>query len=257
MKKIALLLSAVFLTAALANAQQEALDGFIEKYKNDYGFTFAFLSKDVLEVVTQTDIGEKDWKKLHNVVKNIGSLSILAADSIETGRALYREARGAVPTDELDELLMVHDADTDVRIWVKEEDAVVSDLVLLVGSPDEFVLICFAGNLELGNLAELARLFDAEEAQDLARAAAAAAPAFTISPNPSSGAITLSYPDEQDHPKRLNVIDQNGRSVMTADLSDAATQQVVLRNLPAGLYWVQLETEQGKIGVKQMQIVLP
>lgn len=257
MKKIALLLSAVFLAATLALAQQEALGGFIEKYKNDPAFTYAYLGKDVLEVVTKTSVEEKDWKKVHNVVRNIGSLSILAADSLPNAKALYREALALVPTAELDDLLMVRDGSDDVRIWVKEEDAVVSDLILLVGSPDEFVLICFAGNLELGNLAELAQAFDAEAAQDLARSAAAVAPDFRISPNPSSGAITLTYADETDRPKRLGVADQSGRSLMTLDLTGEPTQQITLRGLPPGVYWLQLETEKGKIGAKQVQIVLP
>lgn len=255
MKKICLLLAAIALTAQFATAQNEALNGFIEKYRQDKAFTFAYLSKDLFEVVSKTRVEDQDWKKLHNVVKNIGSLRILAADSIQTGRSLFKEALALVPTDEVDELLTVRDGTDDVRIWVKEEDAVVSNLILLVGSPDEFVLVCFTGNLELGNLSELARLFDAEEAQSLARAAAAVAPEFGISPNPSNGEFTLRYADEQDQPRRLSIADQNGRVVLTQDLSGAATQHIEVRDLPAGLYWVQLETVNGKVGVKQLQVV--
>ncbi len=74
------------------HAQNDALDGFIEKYKSDKAFTYAFLSKDLFEVVSKADIEDKDWKKLHNVVKNIGSLRILAADSVQDGLSLYKEA---------------------------------------------------------------------------------------------------------------------------------------------------------------------
>lgn len=255
MKKICLLLLAVSLSAHLASAQNEALNGFIEKYKHDKAFTFAYLSKDLFEVVSQTNVQDSDWKKLHNVVKNIGSLSILAADSIQNGKALYKEALALVPVEEVDELLTVHDGTDDVRIWAKEEDGLVSNLILLVGSPDEFVLVCFAGNLELNNISELARLFDAEEAQSLARASQAVAVDFSISPNPSKGEFALSYAAEQDYPKRMTLVDQNGRQVLTRELSEAATQQVVVQDLPAGLYWVQLETLKGKFGVKQVQIV--
>lgn len=255
MKKMYLLLAVLAMTLQLAHAQNEGLNGFIEKYRQDKAFTFAFLSKDMFEVMSQTNVEDSDWKKLHNVVRNIGSLRILAADSIRTGQALYREALGLVPTNEVDELLTVRDGAENVRIWVKEEDAVVSNLILLVGGPEEFVLVCFTGNLELGNLNELAKLFDAEEAQSLARAAAAVAPDFRVSPNPSNGVFTLNYSDGQDQPKRLSIVDQNGRLVTTRELEASASQSVELRDLPAGLYWVQLETVQGKIGVKQVQIV--
>ena len=255
MKQFFLLLLAIALLTNTAYAQSDALNGFIEKYKNDQAFTYAFLSKDLFEVATQADIEDKDWKKLHNVIKNIGSLSILATDSIENALPLYREVLTLVPTNIFDELLTVRDGKENVRIWVKEEEGVITDLILLVGSPDEFVLVCFAGNLELGNISELASLFEAGEANQLAKTTEAVAIDFNISPNPSSGEFTLSYDDELDPPSLLGIIDQNGRQVSNLQLSGFAIQQVMLPELPAGLYWVQLKTRGGKVGVKQVQII--
>lgn len=255
MKQFSLLLLAILLTTRLAFAQHDALNGFIEQHKNDQAFTYAFLSKDLFEVATQLNVEDKDWKKMHNVVKNIGSLSILAADSIQTGLSLYKEVLVLVPTDEFDELLTVRDGKDNVRIWVKSEEDMVTDLILLVGAPDEFVLICFAGNLELGNISELAKLFDAEEVEQLARTTKSAAIDFKISPNPSNGEFSVAYTDEQDPPAFLSIFDQNGRQVSTLRLSGFAIQQVMLPELPSGLYWVQLKTQNGKVGVKQVQIV--
>ena len=255
MKKIFLLLAAVALTNHWVSAQHESLTGFIEKYKQEDAFMFAYLSKDLFEVVAQTNVEDKDWKKLHNVVKNIGSLSILAADSIETGLSLYKEALRHIPAGEFDELLTVQDGKDRVRIWSKDEGDIITDLILLVGTSDEFVLVCFAGALELGNIAELAELFDAGEAEHLVQAAEAVAVDFSISPNPGNGAFTLSCTDGQDVPALLSVADQNGRQITTLRLSDAGTQPVNLQDLPAGLYWLQLKTQKGNIGVKQVQIV--
>lgn len=243
------------LLTALANAQNEALTGFIENHKNETGFTYAFLSKDLFEVVTRTDIQDKDWKKLHNVVRNIGSLSILATDSAENAWALYKEVVPLVPAGEFDELLTVRDGKENVRIWAKTEESVVTDLILLVGSPEEFVLVCFAGNLELGNISELAALFEADEVERLARTTEDLAIDFSVSPNPSSGEFTVSYDDEQDPPTLLSVIDLNGRQLSSLQVSGFAIQQVMLPELPAGLYWIQIKTRSGKVGVKQVQIM--
>lgn len=255
MKHFFLLLAACLLTAHLTHAQNNAFDGFIEKYKSDKAFTYAFLSKDLFEVVSKANIEDKDWKKLHNVVQNIGSLRILAADSIQDGLPLYKEALALVPADEFDELLTVRDGKDNVRIWAKEDNSVVTDLVLLVGSSDEFVLVCFAGNLELGNIAELAALFEAGEAEQLARSTEAVSIDFSVSPNPSSGELTVTYDDTQDVPAYLSVIDQNGRQVAYLTLSGIPIQRVILPELPSGLYWVQLKTRDGKVGVRQVQIV--
>lgn len=249
----AVLAIAFFATAAVA--QNTSLQTFIDRYKNDEAFTYAFLSKDLFEVAAKMEVQENDWKKLHNVVKNIGSLSVLVADSITDGTALYREALAAVPTEDFDELLTVRDGKDNVRIWIREEDRVVSDLVLLVGSTEDFVLICFAGNLELGNITELAALFDAAEAEQLARTSEAVSIDFSVSPNPSSGELTIACDEQQDAPAFLAVIAADGRQVAQLRLSGIPLQRVILPELPSGLYWVQLTTAGGKVGIKQVQIV--
>ncbi len=255
MKHFFLLLLVTPLCSPNLWAQNSALHDFIDQHKNKEGFTYAFLSKDLFEVATKSSIQQEDWNGLHNVVKNIGSLSILVADELSDALPLYKEAKNLIPSDEFDELLTVRDGNENVRIWVKSEENMVTDLVLLVGSPQDFVLVCFAGNLELGNLAELASLFETGKVQQLAKTSEAVAIDFSISPNPSNGQFTIAYSDEQDPPSQLSILDQNGRQVSMISLSGAATQQVILRDLNAGNYWLQLITQQGKVGVKQVQIV--
>lgn len=167
MKHFFLPLLFILLTAPFANAQNEALSGFVEKYKNEQGFTHAFLSKDLFEVVTRTGIEDKDWKKLHNVVKNIGSLSILAADSVENAWSIYKEVLPLVPADVFDELLTVRDGKENVRIWVKDTENIIEELLLLVGAPDEFVLLSFTGKIDLDKISELSKTLDIDGAQHL------------------------------------------------------------------------------------------
>lgn len=254
MKQLFLLFAATILASGLTHAQNDALNRFMETHKSDPAFTYAYLTKDLFEVVSETRIEDKDWKKLHNVIKNIGSLSILATDSIPTGLSLYKEARALVPADAFDELLTVRDDQTKVHIWAKSEEDVVTDLILLVGTPEEFVLVCFAGNLELGNISELYRLFDAEAAEQLARTTQTVAVEFRISPNPSNGVFTLTLADNADSPVLLSVIDQNGRQVSERRLSGGVAEEIRLRDLPAGNYWLQVKTQKGRIGVKPIQI---
>ena len=254
MKQFFLLPAALLLAAFTAVAQHEPLQHFIDVHKQEPAFTYAFLSKDLFEVAIEADVAEKDWQKLHNVVKNIGSLSILAADSLRDAPALYREARAAVPESDFDELLTVRDNDDRVHIWARSEDDRVSDLVLLVGTADELVLICFSGQLELGNLGELARLFDAGAAGQLAQTAETLSAGFHLSPNPSRGEFRLSLDDESDAPVLLSLIDRSGRLVSEQRLSGERVQEVRLQGVPAGHYWAQLRTRKGKLGVQPLQI---
>ncbi len=243
------------LTTHLTHAQTNALHQFVDKYKDQQGFTFAYLSKELFEVVSKSNIKDQDWKKLHRFVRDLGSLHLLAADSIQNGLSLYKEALETVPADEFSELLTVRDGKENVRIWVKDAGATVTDLILLVGSPDEFVLISFTGNIELGNLTDLAHLFDAGDVDQLAKTTKDFTVDFTIGPNPSNGDFTLQYTDADDQPTLLTITDQNGRRLSTLNLSGQSVQQIRIHDLPTGLYWLQMQTQKGKIGIKQIQIV--
>ncbi len=255
MKILCLLLACFLLSIQAGRAQNEGLHHFIDSHKQDPGLSSAYLSRDLFEVVNKSQVEEKDWKKLQQLVKNIGSLRILAGDKIHTGPALYKEALAQVPASAFDALVAVRAEQTNVRIWSKSDDDQITDLILLIGSPEEFVLVCFAGNLELGNLQELARLFNASQAEDLVAATQAVAIDFRIDPNPGNGVFTVFSSDERDTPVLLRILDQQGRAISTQRLSGGAVQRVELPALPAGVYWVQVQTAAGKIGVKQLQIV--
>ncbi len=254
MKKRFLLWSTLVLTTALLTAQNAAINGFVNKYKDAPAFTYTFISKKSFQTLLPvTD--DAAWKKLENVIKNLGSLTILAADSIKNGQALYKEILPLIPEDEFSTLLTVRDGSDHVRIWSKDDGDVVTDLILLVGAADNFVLVCFSGNLELGNINELVNMLNINAVNDIVQTTERVAIDFKISPNPSQGDITLTYSDEKDVPANLTVVDQNGRQVASRNLSAAAVQPVSLGDLPAGLYWLQMQTQNGQIGTKQVQIM--
>ncbi|MCA0238650.1 MAG: DUF4252 domain-containing protein [Bacteroidetes bacterium] len=255
MKKRFLLLPA-FLFACLLHAQtSDALQSFVQKHKNDPAFTFAFISKDLLNVTLKTDVSNEDWKKIQHVVKDIGSLHILASEKVSNGLQLYKEAYNLVDENELSALLAVRDDQTAVRIWAKEESDLLTDIVLLVGAPENFVLILFHGQIDLGDLPSLAALFDATDAKNLAERSAQNKTEFQISPNPSKGSITLKYAAKDDAPVSMSIIDQNGRQVSSIQLSGQSQEQIELGHLNSGTYWVQLVTRQGKVGIQQLQLI--
>lgn len=254
MKQRFLFLPALLFTFFL-QAQTEALNNFVAQHKSEPGFTFAFISKELLDVTLKTDIEDQDWKKVQQVVKNIGSLHLLVAEDKVDGLALYKEAYELVPTDVFSELLAIRDGQTSVRIWIKDDADVVTDLVLLVGAPEDFVLIHFSGNLDLSDIGSLASLFDSAQAGNLIQSSQKAKVDFSVSPNPSKGEFMIRYEAEGDAPVSLSVIDQNGRQVSNLQLTGQPTEQVRLDHLAPGVYWMQLQTKQGKIGIQQVQIV--
>ena len=234
---------------------QNSIQAFIEKYKQKPNFTFAYISKDLYENATKFEVKEKDWKKMQQVVKNIGSLTILAADDLKNAKKVYQEALETIAQTEMDELLNVRDGDEKVQIWVKDEGNNVSQLVLLVGESDEFVLVSFSGQIELAKLAQLGEILDADASEELAKTAAAVSIEFGISPNPVQNEFVLNYKNDKDQPAQLTLTDNNGRVITQIKTSGDPIQTLQMGDVPQGTYWIQLKTTLGKVGIRQIQVV--
>jgi hypothetical protein len=72
-----------------------------------------------------------------------------------------------VPTSEYSELLTVRDKDEHVRIWTKDAGNIIEELLLLVGKPDEFVLLSFTGKIDLDKISSLSKVLDVKGADQL------------------------------------------------------------------------------------------
>lgn len=254
--KQALYATLAFVLSLPALFAQNTVADFIGKYKQEKGFTFAYLSKDLYENATKFDVKEKDWKKLQQVVSDMGSLSILAAENLKNAKSVYEEAQNVVKKTDLEELLTVRDGNDKVQIWAKDETDNISELLMLVGDAEAFVLISFSGKFKLSNIGALAEMLDAEQSVDLAKTAAAVAAPFSISPNPVTDQFMLQYENEEnDTPALLSIMDANGRLIKTIKTSNLNLQTLQIGDVPQGNYWVQLKTEQGKVGVRQIVVI--
>jgi hypothetical protein len=168
MKK-SLLLLPVFLLAVVFNlsAQNDAITRFFEKYYEDERFTVVYVSPKMFQLVSKIETDDEEWNKVREIVKDIGGLRVLVADSIDNGLTYYKDALSRVPAGEYEELLTVRDGKENVRIWVKDSGNIIEELLLLVGSPDEFVLLSFVGNIDLDKISELSKTLDIDGAEHL------------------------------------------------------------------------------------------
>lgn len=168
MKKTIFLLP-LFLLAAISQlpAQNDAITRFFEKYVDDERFTVVYVSPKMFQLVSKIETDDEEWNKVREIVKDLGGLRVLVADSIENGLTYYKDALSRVPVGEYEELLTVRDGKEHVRIWVKDTENIIEELLLLVGAPDEFVLLSFTGKIDLDKISELSRTLDIDGAEHL------------------------------------------------------------------------------------------
>ena len=157
MKKTFWLLPIFLMIAAAVPAQNDAIIRFFNQYMEDERFTVVSVSPKMFSLVSKISTDDEDWEKFREVVGDLTGLRVLTSDSISNGVTLYKEALSKVPTGEYSELLTVRDGQENVRIWIKDKGNIIDELLLLVGSPDEFVLLSLTGKIDLDKISNLTK----------------------------------------------------------------------------------------------------
>lgn len=168
MKKMFFLLPALMLAVSTLTAQNDAITRFFDKYADDERFTVVYVSPKLFQLLSKISLDDPEWANVQSVIKDLGGLRVLTADSIGDGTAMFKEALGKVPTSEYAELITVRDGKENVRIWTKDTGgSVIEELLLLVGSPNEFTLLSFTGKIDLDKISSLAKAIDMDGMEQL------------------------------------------------------------------------------------------
>jgi len=172
MKYISLILLALFCFSANVNAQQDAISKYFDDYIEDERFTVVYVSAKLFDMVTKFDVSgiedmdEPEVKMAMEVLKDLRGLRVLTTDI--NSMEVYKEARTKLNTDDYETLITVRDKGENVRFWIKNgEDDVITELLLLVGSHEEFVLLSLIGNIDLDKISSLAKTMDVKGMEHL------------------------------------------------------------------------------------------
>jgi hypothetical protein len=168
-----LFLLPLFVLAAIstASAQKDAITRFFNQYAEDERFTVVYIAPKLFSMVSKIETDDEDWNAVREIVKDLGGLRVLNADSITDGLEMYKSALSKVPVNEYAELLTVRDGNENVRIWTKDtnDGSIIEELLLLVGSPSEFTMLSFTGKINLDKISGLSKTLDIDGAQHLGK----------------------------------------------------------------------------------------
>ncbi|CAL1518329.1 DUF4252 domain-containing protein [Chitinophaga sp. MM2321] len=156
MKRSLLLLIAVFASMHLFAQQTSVIDRFFQKYENDRNFTLVSITPKMFSMFAKIDPGDPDARNLMKVVQKLKGLRILAKEETKDGPRLYKEA-AAFLTPEFEELMTVRDKESDLKFLVKENSrGNISELIMLVGSADQFLAMSLVGDIDLNEISQIA-----------------------------------------------------------------------------------------------------
>ena len=156
----------LLLSTAPASAQKplDAISNYFSEYVDDPDFTAVYISGKLFELFEDTDIDldeldDAEVRAILDVVREVRGVRILHTDL--DVRQYYEQAKRRIPTDHYELLFKIRTQDGEnVEAFIQDDNAVVSELFLLIGADDTFAMISFIGAIDLKKIGNLQRALE-------------------------------------------------------------------------------------------------
>lgn len=143
-------------------AQSEAVTKFFAKYATDESFTVANISSKMFSLITNMDVKTPEDKEIVDAISKIKGLKVLGKENTSDARALYKEAYALVSGKDYEELMSVRDKDKDMKFFIRESGGKISELLMVMGGTDDFMLLTLFGEIDLKQISRIGRKMDVE-----------------------------------------------------------------------------------------------
>ena len=151
--------------SSTAQAQADAISKYFSKYVDDERFTVVYISPKMFQLFDKLDIDLDDAEAnaIKEVVKDLRGLRILVAE--ENTMALYKEATQMIDKKEYEVLMTVRNkGEESVDFLIKDNGGdIIDELLMIIGGPDDFVLMSFVGKIDINKISEMAKAFEDDD----------------------------------------------------------------------------------------------
>jgi len=153
--KRAVLLFALAALPVILMAQNSAVDKLFNKYKGKEGVTTVQISPELFQIVQAMEVEEVEE---HDIpLDKIASVKILTIEDEDLweGVNFYDEIKNDLDVNDFAELMTVDEGGETVRMWLKANESLVSEFLLIVGGDDN-VVIYISGSFDMNDLEGMA-----------------------------------------------------------------------------------------------------
>lgn len=158
MKKSAITL-VLLMVSTILFAQEDAITKYFSKYDDDENFTHVTVTSRMFGLFANLDSEDQEDQELLEAISKVKGLRIIARDDISTAEAdaLYNEAFELIPMKTYDELMTVKDKESDMKFLIKEEDGIITELIMVIHGNTEFFLLSLIGDIDLKQISRLSQ----------------------------------------------------------------------------------------------------
>lgn len=144
------------LLISLSSFAGDSFDKLYSKYSGDEEITSVNLSKSLISIMSNF-IGDDDVAA-QELLNNVESLKLLISEKSDS--KLSADAHAFVKSGKYEDLVKVNDGGNKVRIMVQENGDIIKDVVALVESEDEFIIINLTGNINPKEVGKVLKTLD-------------------------------------------------------------------------------------------------
>jgi hypothetical protein len=165
MKKIVAVV--VLMIVASGAYAQDAISKFFSKYQDDQSFTQVNVSSKMFSLFTNMEAESKDDQEVLSAISKLKGLKILRKENTSDARSLYKEAYQIIPVKEFEELMSVRDKDNDIKFYIKETGGKISELLMIMGGTDDFMVMSLFGEIDLKQISRIGKKMDVKGLENL------------------------------------------------------------------------------------------
>jgi Domain of unknown function (DUF4252) len=165
MKK--LMIAAVMMCSIAASAQNDAIAKFFTKYQNDETFSQVTISGKMFSMMANITGDTEEEKAMINSISKIKGLKILSKSEARDSRELYKEAVSMIPANSFEELMSIRDKDKDMKFFTKEAGGKISELVMVMGGNEEFMVLSLFGEIDLKDISKIGKSVNIDGLENL------------------------------------------------------------------------------------------
>ena len=157
------------MVAVAAQAQNDAIAKFFGKYQNDEAFGEVNISGKMFSMMANLDGDTDSEKSMISAISKIKGLKILKKENARNARELYKEAMSMIPAGEFEELMTIRDEDKDMKFFTKESGGKISELVMVMGGNEEFLVMTIFGEIDLKEMSKIGKSVNIDGLKNLER----------------------------------------------------------------------------------------
>ncbi len=148
-------------------AQNDAIARFFSKYQDDEAFSQVTISGKMFSMMANLSGETEDEKAMIKAISKIKGLRILSKSETRDSRQLYKEAIAAIPVKDFEELMTIRDKDKDMKFFTKEAGGKISELVMIMGGNDEFMVLTLFGEIDLKEMSKIGKAVSIDGLENL------------------------------------------------------------------------------------------